>query len=77
MKKVFLISIVLILAIAVVFANQNNVIEPAPIQEAKIIPIWIGDYFTGKVYINDPVEGKFWCELQKDLSYSCNSLGGK
>ena len=70
--------IVLILIRGLVFANsliqENNNIE---LREPKVIPIWIGNYFTGKIVVINEVGQKYWCELDKELmDYKCKLLGG-
>jgi len=79
MKKFFIISLVLVtLVCGIVLATQvTSPQERVVVREPSVIPIWIGDYFTGKVVVINEFNDKYWCVLDKELmDYECKLLGG-
>jgi len=77
MKKIIIIGLILVALVSSFVLATQVTQEPIVLQEPKIIPIWLGDYFTGKILVINEYGEKYWCELNKsDMQYYCKLLGG-
>ena len=66
----------LILLSGIVFANQVMQSNAVVLQEPKVIPIFIGEYFTGKVYVITETGSQHWCSYDaKVMRFLCKEIG--
>jgi uncharacterized membrane protein YadS len=73
-KMIRKIIILLILLSTIVIATNNTPQEQ--IQQPTIVPIYIGEYFTGNIYIKQEGQPTQWCSYIPKLNkYNCKEFG--
>lgn len=63
---------ILLIGLVSTQAQETQTLEQKPI----IVPIYIGEYFTGNLYLKTPQGQAYWCSYVPQVNdYSCKEFG--